>query len=197
VTEDLAEIGERRDGCDDGDAIGELGPRAREERDARAGRRADQSRSTSDIGPCDGRLDHRHGGVERPTRWLAVAEAGEVGNDSDVTRAGEALGKPLHNRLPAAQRVCSSDEDPRRERPFAGRPRDRDRDAVDLLLLDSRIRRQAARSAGETGQIHDDRNQCGRASAGAEACLEIRTGFTRCRDARLHTPKVLPRQPRD
>jgi hypothetical protein len=66
--EDLAEIGERRDGCDDGDAIGELGPRAREERDARAGRRADQSRSTSDIGPCDGRLDHRHGGVERPTR---------------------------------------------------------------------------------------------------------------------------------
>ena len=169
MTEDLAEIGERRDGCDDGDAIGELGPRAREERDARAGRRADQSRSTSDIGPRDGRRDHRHGGVERPTRQLAVAEAGEVGNESDETRAGEALGKPLHNRLPAAQRMCSRDEDPRRERPFAGRSRDRDREAVDLLLLDSRIGRQAARSAGEAGQIHDDRNQCGRASASAEA----------------------------
>ena len=169
MTEDLAEIGERRDGCDDGDAIGKLGPGARKERDARAGRRTDQSRSASDIGPRDGHLDHRHSGVERPTRQLAVAEAGEVGNESEVTRAGEALGKPLHNRLPAAQRMCSRDEDPRRERPFAGRSRDRDREAVDLLLLDSRIGRQAARSAGEAGQIHDDRNQCGRASAGAEA----------------------------
>ena len=107
------EVGERRDGRDDRDAVREIGTGSGQERERSACGGADQRDTPAfDVPPphrCRGHCCRR---FERARRDRALTETGHIGYENEVARAGEPAREPLHDRLLSPLGVGAVDEEP-------------------------------------------------------------------------------------
>ena len=137
------------------------------ERDPRSrGHTGESDPAVTDVGVLDEHLGDGTRCVERMRRQLALAEARQVGERDDESRAGEAVGDPTDDRLLTALGMRAVHEVEGRPATGASGKDELGRNPVDFERLHPRLGRQRADDPCQNGHVEYDGEQDERSSPG-------------------------------